>query len=171
MPSTSPPSLVVMGVSGCGKSTLGRLLAQNLDRRYVEGDELHPPRNVQRMAAGIALTDEDRHGWLQTIAHLLREARDSARPVVVTCSALKRSYRDLLRTGDADLRFVFLHGDPRLLAQRMAARSGHYMPASLLDSQLATLEPPGADENTIRIDIATSTAAQLEAAIQGLGRD
>ncbi len=160
-----------MGVSGCGKSTLGKLLAQHYGRPYIEGDELHPPRNVESMAAGIALTDDDRHDWLQTIARLLREARDSARPVVVTCSALKRSYRDLLRKGDANLRFVFLHGDPRLLAQRMAARSGHYMPASLLDSQLATLEPPGADEQPIRIDIATSTAAQLEASIQGLSRD
>jgi len=145
-----------MGVSGCGKSTVGRLLAQALALPYIEGDELHPARNVARMAAGIALTDSDRQGWLQAVAQRLGEAQDG---IVVSCSALKRSYRDLLRAAAPGLRFVHLHGDPALLAARMHSRPGHYMPASLLQSQLDTLEPPGADEAPITADIAQPPAA------------
>ena len=144
--------VVVMGVSGCGKSTVGRLLAQGLGLRYIEGDALHPPHHVALMAAGTPLTDADRRGWLEAIAEQLAAAYDTG--VVATCSALKRSYRDVLRAAAPDLRFVHLHGSPELLAQRLQARSGHYMPASLLQSQLDTLEPPGADEAAITFDIA-----------------
>jgi carbohydrate kinase (thermoresistant glucokinase family) len=147
------PRVVVMGVSGCGKSTVGRALAARLGVNFVEGDALHSDRNVARMAAGIPLTDADRHGWLQAVAEQISNPTAAARGVVASCSALKRIYRDLLRAGAPDLRFVFLHGDPALLAARLAARTGHYMPASLLHSQLQTLEPPGDDEAPIRLDI------------------
>jgi len=152
----SAPRVVVMGVSGCGKSTVGRELARRLGVHYVEGDDLHPPQNIQRMAAGIALTDADRHEWLQAVAGQLANATTAARGVVVSCSALRRRYRDQLRAGAPDVRFVFLHGARDLLAQRVAARSHAYMPASLLDSQLATLEPPGPDEQPIVLDIAAA---------------
>jgi carbohydrate kinase (thermoresistant glucokinase family) len=141
--------VVVMGVSGCGKSALGERLARELGCRFVEGDGLHPPRNVVRMAQGTPLTDVDRVDWLDAVAAVLGESKR----VVVSCSALKRSYRDRLRAAAPDLRFVHLHGERGLLERRMAQRSGHYMPASLLQSQLDTLEPPEADEASITLDI------------------
>jgi len=158
------PRVVVMGVSGCGKSTVGRLLADALQVHYVEGDELHPPENVARMAAGIALTDADRHGWLQAVARQLANATAEARGVVVACSALKRSYRDLLRGAAPDLRFVHLQGDPQLLRERLAARRGHYMPPTLLQSQLDTLQPPGDDEAALTLDVALPPAELAVAA-------
>jgi gluconokinase len=145
--------VVVMGVSGCGKSTVGRLLAEGLGVHYVEGDELHPPENVARMAAGTPLTDADRHGWLQAVAGQLANATTHARGVVVTCSALKRRYRDQLRAGAPDTRFIHLHGPRELLVARLADRTGHYMPPSLLQSQLDTLEPPGPDERALTLSI------------------
>jgi len=147
------PLVVVMGVAGCGKSTVGRLLARELKAEFLEGDDLHPPRNVERMAAGIALTDNDRRDWLLALAEQLADARAARHALVVSCSALKRSYRELLRANAHRLRFVYLHGSAALLEQRLQQRSGHYMPASLLQSQLDTLEPPGADE-AIEADIA-----------------
>lgn len=153
------PCIVVMGVSGCGKSTVGRAIAATLGLRFVEGDELHPPRNVALMAAGTPLTDDDRHDWLQAIAGVLRAAATSGQGVVVSCSALKRRYRDQLRAGAPALRLVHLHGSPELLAQRLAARTGHYMPASLLASQLQTLEAPQPDEAALQLDIAAPADA------------
>lgn len=145
--------VVIMGVSGCGKSTVGRALADALNVRFVEGDDLHSPRNVERMAAGIPLTDDDRQGWLRAVAAQLDDPSARAVGVVVSCSALKRAYRDRLREAAADVRFVFLHGDPAVLFDRLGSRTGHYMPPTLLQSQLDTLEPPGADEAPITIDI------------------
>ena len=145
--------IVVMGVSGCGKSTVGRALAQALMLPFVEGDELHPPNNVALMAAGTALTDGDRHGWLAAVGHRLSDDLARSRGVVVSCSALKRSYRDRLRAAAPQVCFVYLHGTQALLAQRLAQRKGHYMPASLLQSQLDTLEPPDADEHALLFDI------------------
>lgn len=146
--------IVVMGVSGCGKTTVGLALAERLGARFVEGDQLHPPQNVERMASGIPLTDTDRWPWLDAVGAAL--AGDA--PVVASCSALKRSYRDRLRAqAGAPLCFLHLAGDRAALAQRMAERPGHYMPVSLLDSQLATLEPPSSDEAlTLSIDMPVS---------------
>jgi gluconokinase len=144
---------VVMGVSACGKSTVGRLLAQSRGVTYLDGDDFHPPENVARMAAGHALTDADRQGWLAALSERLAHARAAGEGVVLSCSALKRRYRDMLRGGAPDLVLVFLHGSRELLAQRIAARSDHYMPPSLLDSQLATLEPPLADEAALAFDV------------------
>ncbi|MGC1172579.1 gluconokinase [Polaromonas sp.] len=145
---------VVMGVSGCGKSTVGAQLAEALKLPFLEGDVLHSERNVARMAAGVALSDEDREGWLQALAERLRQAHAAGQGLVLSCSALKRAYRDMLRSAAPGLRFIYLHGDHALLAARMTARTGHYMPLSLLDSQLATLEPPGVDENVLGFEVA-----------------
>jgi gluconokinase len=145
---------IVMGVSGSGKTTIGARLARELDLEFVEGDDLHPPENLKRMAAGTPLTDDDRRGWLLAIAARLREARHAKIGLVVSCSALKRSYRDLLRSnGDKDVRFVYLAGSRALLAERMGSRRGHFMPASLLESQLAILEEPSPDEHAWECDI------------------
>ena len=162
------PILVVMGVSGCGKSTVGQQVADALQLPFLEGDDFHPPENVARMAAGVALTDADRQGWLQTLAGHIAAAGQSGQGLVLSCSALKRSYRDVLRRGDAATRFIYLHGDPQLLASRMAARTKHYMPSSLLDSQLATLEPPAPDENALAFDVAKPNADIAAAVVSTL---
>ncbi|MGV8989064.1 MAG: gluconokinase [Cypionkella sp.] len=135
--------MVVMGVSGCGKSSVGEGVAAQLGMSYREGDNLHPAQNVAKMRAGTPLTDEDRWPWLDQVAKVLA---DDA-PVIVGCSALKRCYRDRIRAGAGDpVTFVHLAGSRELIAERMAARKGHYMPLSLLDSQFAALEPPGPEE-------------------------
>jgi gluconokinase len=145
---------VMMGVCGSGKSLIGVQLARQLGIEFVEGDDLHPPDNVKRMAAGVPLTDDDRRGWLVAIAARLREAKRAGLGLVVSCSALKRSYRDLLRSvGAADVRFVYLKGIRALLAERLANRRGHFMPPALLDSQLSILEEPLPDERVWVCDI------------------
>ncbi|KFC65941.1 gluconokinase [Massilia sp. LC238] len=144
---------VVMGVSACGKSDIGTRLAQALGAPFIEGDRFHPPENVAKMSAGIPLDDEDRGGWLQALRAEIERAWQTDPVVVLSCSALKRAYRDVLRGDDGDVRFVHLHGDRDLIAQRMAARSGHFMPVSLLDSQLRTLEPLQPDERGVTLDV------------------
>lgn len=144
MPFTRP--VVVMGVSGSGKTTVGAALADALGMPFTDGDALHPAANVAKMSAGIPLTDEDRAPWLDAIGAVL-----AAGPVVVACSALKRAYRDRLRTAAPDLQLVYLEADRDVLRDRMSQRT-HFMPPSLLDSQLATLEPPSADERAITVD-------------------
>lgn len=144
---------VVMGITGSGKSTVGAALARALGLDFVEGDDYHPPENVRRMAAGIPLTDDDRADWLRALAARLREANESGAGVVITCSALKRSYRDLLRTAAPDVQFVYLQGSRAVISERVAGRRGHFMPASLLDSQLATLEEPDSEERVWTCDI------------------
>jgi carbohydrate kinase (thermoresistant glucokinase family) len=160
-----PLRVVVMGVSGCGKTTIGQALAARLGLRYVEGDALHPPENVARMAAGTPLTDEDRQGWLLAVGAEL--ARGDG--VVAACSALRRRYRDVLRAVAPDLRLVHLHGAPALLEARLQARRGHYMPASLLASQLQTLEAPAPDEGAIALDVSAPVADLVGAAARQLG--
>jgi carbohydrate kinase (thermoresistant glucokinase family) len=152
--------LVVMGVSGCGKSTVAGLLAGRLGWDYEDGDDLHPAENVAKMAAGVPLDDDDRWPWLERVAAWIREHTGADRPGVVTCSALKRSYRD--RLSGPDVTFVFLHGSKQLIASRLAMRHGHYMPPALLDSQFATLEPPGPDEQAMTIEIDVPAAAQVD---------
>jgi gluconokinase len=145
---------VVMGVCGCGKSAVGAKLAAALDLAFVEGDDHHSPDNVARMAAGIALTDADRQGWLEALRGEI--ARAGSRGIVLSCSSLKRAYRDILRTGrelPGQVRFVHLAGERGLIEARMRSRPGHYMPASLLDSQLRTLEPLQADEAGLTLDV------------------
>ena len=158
------PRVVIMGVSGCGKSTVGERLAQRLGVPFLEGDALHPPHNVALMAAGTPLTDADRADWLDAIAgHLSGLHADAG--LVVSCSALKRVYRDRLRAAAFNLQFVHLYGDPALLASRLAQRQGHYMPPALLISQLETLEIPSADESALSLDIAEpadNLVAQIE---------
>lgn len=144
---------VVMGVSACGKSDIGALLAQALGAPFIEGDCFHPPENVAKMSAGIPLDDDDRRGWLQALRAEIERAWKTDPVVVLSCSALKRAYRDVLRGDDGDVRFVHLHGDRDLIAQRMAARSGHFMPVSLLDSQLRTLEALQPDERGVTLDV------------------
>jgi carbohydrate kinase (thermoresistant glucokinase family) len=157
---------VVMGVSGCGKSEVGARLAQALGASFIEGDRFHSADNVRKMAAGIALTDADREGWLAQLAGELARACADGRSVVLACSALKRVYRDRLRGADSGsgcaLRFVHLSGDPATIAARMHARTGHFMPASLLDSQLRDLEPLAADEDGIVLDIDAAPALLVE---------
>jgi gluconokinase len=159
-----------MGVCGSGKSTLGAALARELGATFLEGDEFHPPDNVARMAAGVALTDADRQGWLQSLGARLGDAQRAGQAVVLSCSALKRSYRDTLRSQARNLALVYLAGSPDLLAQRMAARKGHYMPPSLLASQLATLEPPQDDEHALTLDIALAPEALLHETLAWLSR-
>jgi len=143
---------VVMGVSGCGKSTVGKLIAEALNARYAEGDSFHPPENVEKMRGGQPLDDNDRAPWLAAMASAIRDWNAANETVVLACSALKRRYRDVLR-GGGDVRFIHLAGDKALIASRLAARKGHYMPSTLLDSQFATLEAPDDDEAiTVSID-------------------
>lgn len=147
---------VVMGITGSGKTTVGASLAHALGVDFVEGDDYHPPENVRRMASGIPLTDDDRAGWLRTLATRIREAKDAGTGLVLACSALKRSYRDVLRAAAPEVQFVFLTGPRALISERLAERRGHFMPASLLDSQLATLEEPTVDEHAWAYDISES---------------
>jgi len=145
---------VIMGVSGSGESLIGAQLGAALHIDFVEGDDLHPPENVQRMAAGVPLTDDNRRGWLLRIAARLHDAQRARIGLVVSCSALKRIYRDVLRaSGSRDVQFVYLAGSRELLAERLAKRRGHFMPASLLESQLAILEEPSPDEHAWVCDI------------------
>lgn len=155
--------VVVMGVSGTGKSTIGRALAETLGLPFVEGDDLHPESNVAKMAAGIPLTDADRAPWLD------RVAAEMDRPVVVACSALKRPYRDRLRLAAPDLVLVYLHGEAALLAARIEGREGHFMPSSLLESQLAALEEPAPDEDAIPVNVALRPDEILELVTDRLG--
>jgi gluconokinase len=159
--------LVVMGVSGSGKTTVGRLLAQGLETPFVEADRLHSPANVAKMASGQPLNDGDRWPWLDAVAAeaLCQEAGNG---VVIACSALKRSYRARLAAVLGAPLFIYLSGSPQLLRARMAAREGHFMPTSLLDSQLATLEPPAADENALVVDIGPTPEAIVAGIVETL---
>ncbi|MDO5077006.1 gluconokinase [Corynebacterium sp.] len=164
---TSGCHIVVMGVSGCGKTSVGRLLAPLLELEYRDGDDMHPRTNIEKMAAGIPLTDEDRWPWLRDIGTWLAAQPEGA---VVGCSALRRSYRDLIRSLCPGVAFIHLHGDFDLLLERMNAREGHFMPASLLQSQFDTLEPLGPDERGVVLDVVDSPEALAQQAFRWLSQ-
>ena len=161
--------VVVMGVSGSGKTTVGALLAGRLGWPFADGDDFHPPANVEKMHAGIPLTDEDRWPWLRAIAAWIDERRAAGEHGVVACSALRRSYREVLRGGRPDVRLVYLKGDKALISRRQAARHGHFMPTSLMDSQFATLEEPGSDEAAIIVSVEPRPQQIVEAVLGALG--
>ncbi|MDO8172551.1 gluconokinase [Acetobacter tropicalis] len=160
-----------MGVSGCGKTTVAEGLRNELGWPFQEGDALHPSANVQKMAAGIPLNDEDRWPWLEHCHAWLAQCEQNGTGGILTCSALKRSYRDVLRREGLNPLFIYLHVDQAVLAQRLQTRTGHYMPASLLPSQLQTLEPPAADEHAISVSVATpppQTIAEILSKLKSL---
>lgn len=150
--------MVLMGVSGCGKSTVGRALSERTGVPYLDGDDLHPPENIAKMERGEPLDDADRDPWLRLVGRALRDV-----PVIVGCSALKRRYRDILRDQAGRVLFVHLSGSPELIAGRMGARTGHFMPPALLASQFAALEPPQPDEEAITVDIDQPLQSIVEA--------
>ena len=166
----SPSVVVVMGVSGCGKSTIAAMLAHRLNWIFEEGDWFHPPSNVEKMHAGVPLTDEDRWPWLHGIAAWIDATRRVGNHGTVACSALKRAYRDILVGERPDVRIVYLKGERDLIARRMAARDGHFMPPALLDSQFATLEEPRPDEHPIVVSIAPHPRAIVEEIVKKLGK-
>lgn len=155
-PRRSEPAriIIAMGVSSSGKSTVGKAIGRRLHAPFLDGDGYHPPANKEKMRAGIPLVDEDRWPWLETLAKALKEAADQKGAAVGACSALKRAYREYLTEQAGEpITFVFLEGTKEVIAARIAARQHEYMPASLLDSQFATLEVPGEDENVITVSV------------------
>ena len=161
--------LVVMGVSGCGKSTVAEGVSSALGLVYADADRFHPPENVAKMSAGIPLDDADRWPWLRSLADWMSAEAESGRSTVMACSALRRAYRDVLRSGAPVVEFIHLHGPAHVLAERMSSRGGHFMPARLLESQLSTLEPLGADEGGIVLDIRDDRATLVRQAVAWLG--
>jgi carbohydrate kinase (thermoresistant glucokinase family) len=164
-------AIILMGVSGCGKTTVAKLLADRLGWTLLEGDDFHPKRNVEKMSHGMPLNDDDREPWLRAIAAAIDEARRGGRQVIVTCSALKRAYRDLLVDDHPDVIFVYLKGSKALIADRLKHRAGHFMPAGLLDSQFAALEEPGAGEPAIAVPIDRTPEAIADDVLKTLGVD
>jgi carbohydrate kinase (thermoresistant glucokinase family) len=163
--------LVVMGVSGCGKSTVAGLLSARLGWSFMEGDSLHPDVNIAKMESGQPLTDEDRWPWLDEVADWIEGQHAAGEDGLITCSALKRSYRDVLNRRGEGVVFVYLAGKRRTLEERMRARVGHFMPPGMLASQLETLEEPRPDEPSIRVPIEQSSAEIAEQVMRELGLD
>jgi gluconokinase len=166
-----PVYVVVMGVSGSGKTTLARGIAEHLHWRFQEGDDLHPRANVEKMARGEPLTDEDRWPWLDAVGHWIDEREGAGESAVLTCSALRRAYRDRLRGGRSGVVFCHVTASADVLRERLEKRRGHYMPASLLPSQLATLEPLGEDEPGFTVSAEDDPDDVLRDALRHLGRD
>jgi gluconokinase len=166
-----PAVLVVMGVSGSGKSTIAAMLAHRLHWIYEDGDWFHPPSNIEKMHHGEPLNDADRWPWLHAIADWIDATRRSGQHGIVACSALKRSYRDILVGDRRDVRIIFLKGDREVIARRIAARADHFMPPALLDSQLKTLEEPKSDERPITVSIVPHPREIVEKIVSELGLD
>lgn len=162
--------VIVMGVSGCGKSTIARSVASIAQWPFGEGDDFHPPANVAKMHAGTPLTDDDRWPWLRTIADWMRGEAAAGRSCVVTCSALKRAYRDLLGDRLPGICFVHLHGDRQVLHDRIAARSDHFMPSTLLQSQFDALEPLQPGESGVVLNVAADPDTLVSQALAWLTR-
>jgi len=150
---TAIPALVVMGVAGCGKSVVGAAIAKDTGGRLIEGDAFHPPANIEKMSAGIPLDDDDRAGWLTRLGEELAAAVANGELPILTCSALKKIYRDRLRNAVPGLGFVFLELTKELAIDRIQHRPGHFMPASLVDSQFATLQPPNGEPHTLVVKV------------------
>jgi ribose 5-phosphate isomerase A len=165
----SPPILVIMGVSGAGKSTVAQALAARLGWAFEEGDALHPEMNVAKMHAGIPLTDADRQPWLEAVATWIDARRARKQPGIITCSALKRSYRRIIIGDRPEVRLVYLRGGRDLIAEHLAGRHGHFMPASLLQSQIDTLEEPDPDEDSLTVDVGPPAGQVAEEIIRLLG--
>ncbi|ANL32889.1 gluconokinase [Rhizobium phaseoli] len=164
-----PHAIIVMGVSGCGKSSVGERLAAALHLAFIEGDALHPAANVEKMSKGIPLTDEDRMPWLDRIGKDIKASLAKGDGIIVSCSALKRIYRDRLRAAaGGNLFFVYLEGSKALLTKRMGERKGHFMPVSLLESQLATLEVPTGEAGVVTVDIDDTIDGIATTALKGL---
>lgn len=161
--------LVLMGVSGCGKTTVAALLSELLGWTFEEGDALHPQANIDKMAAGHPLTDEDRWPWLERVAGWVNESLDAGENGLITCSALKRSYRDVINRRGSGVVFVYLAGSRETIAARLVSRHGHFMPSSLLDSQFADLEEPAADEPEIRVDVDPAPGVIAQQIVDALG--
>ena len=159
-----------MGVSGAGKTTISKLLAAALGCQLLEGDDLHPTKNVEKMHSGIALSDDDRIPWLRTIAEAIDGWRARGESGVVACSALKRSYRDIIIGDQPGVRLVYLQGSPELIRRRLLARQAHFMPVALLEGQFAALEPPAADERPIAVDVAREPHKILDEILRQLRR-
>lgn len=168
LPAPAPLGLVVMGVSGSGKSVVAEGLARELGWRFVEGDRLHPPENVARMASGVPLDDAHREGWLDIIGGQIAGNLSLGHNVIAACSSLKRRYRDRLRGWAPGLRFIYLDIDPEAARARVALRKGHFMPASLVDSQFAALEPPSPDEAALMLDATLPISALVSDATRFL---
>jgi gluconokinase len=166
-----PCALVVMGVSGSGKTTIADRLAKSLGWAFEDGDRFHPASNVAKMSAGHPLTDEDRWPWLRAIADEIDRVCKAGERAVIACSALKRAYRDILVHGRSDVRIVFLNGNQDLIAGRLAARKGHFMPPGLLDSQFRTLEQPDESENPVTVSIDASVDAIVDDIVHQLRLD
>ena len=161
--------IVVMGVAGAGKTTVATRLAARLACEVADADDFHPQANIAKMAAGIPLQDDDRWPWLEAIAAWIRERARDGRTAVVTCSALKRPYRDILRAASPDVVFVHLSGPPELIAERMRSRHGHFMPPALLASQIATLQPLGPDEPGVTVNVARTPDELADEIVTALG--
>ena len=164
----APAVIVVMGVASSGKTSLGERLAERLGWPFRDADSFHPPANVAKMSGGIPLTDEDRKPWLAAIAAWIDELRASDGNGIVTCSALKKAYRDVIVGTRPDVALVYLKGSRELIGQRMATRQHHFMPPALLDSQFATLEEPGADESPLVVQVEASKEAIVEQVVREL---
>lgn len=167
----APCALIVMGVSGSGKSTIAEALGEQLGWRFEDGDSFHPKSNVEKMAAGHPLSDEDRWPWLNAIADEIERVCSAGGHVIIACSALKHAYRDVLLRGRSDVRFVFLKGTQELIADRLARRKGHFMPPELLTSQFRTLEPPEPSEHVITVEIDASVEAIVDDIVRQLKFD
>ncbi len=165
-----PPILVLMGVSGAGKTTVAKALVARLGWPFQEGDALHPAANIAKMRAGVPLTDADRRPWLEAVAAWIDGQRARGKPGIITCSALRRSYRDLIIDDRHEVRLIYLRGSQALIRERLAGRHHHFMPPTLLQSQFDTLEEPGSQEHPLVVEVGPSPAEVADTIIAHLGR-